>query len=209
VHAEAGIEDARGAEPKDSVSDMRRTSRFVATAAAGALAALTGPTVASAAFPTWNPAGAAEGTGTLTLTHDASSASLTCDYTITADLVNDGTSNGGTMTSVWLGPCSTTVPNCFVFYSATALPWQTTKVTGDPTRLRLTMGVGMSFSGSTCSLNGVSVTVSGTVEGDYDGSVGEWSFVAEPGLSSPLGTFTLDGELELRDEATTSPVDLM
>lgn len=186
---------------------MRRTTRASIMIAAIAAAASVAPGAASAAFPTWSPAGAAEASGTLRLTH-SSGASVACDQTLTVSLVNDGTSNGGTVTGVVLAACTTNVPNCFLGYAVTSLPWQITKVTGDPTRLGIAMGVSLGFSGASCALSGVSVPIAGTVEGDYDGTAGELSFVAEPGLSSPLGPFVVDGELELRDEATGFPVDL-
>lgn len=176
-------------------------------AIAVAIGASAVPSAASAAFPTWSPAGATEGAGTLTLTH-TSGASVTCDYGLTADLVNDGTSNGGSITSVLLGFCTSSVPNCNIGYAITSLPWQITKVTSDPTRVGLTMSVSLSFSGPSCSLSGLSLPITGTVEGDYDGTIGELSFVAEPGLSSSLGPFVVDGQIELRNEATTALVDL-
>jgi hypothetical protein len=187
---------------------MHRRMRTVMVAMAVAAGGFAAPAAANAAFPTWSPDGATEGTGWVKLTFSPTGASVTCNYTTTANLVNNGTSNGGTVTNVFPGPCLTNVPNCFVGYAIVSMPWQITKVTSDPTRVGLTMGVNLSFGGATCALNGVSVPITGSVEGDYDGTAGEWSFVAESGLSSPLGPFVMDGELELRNEATTALVDL-
>lgn len=172
-----------------------------------AIGAFVAPTVASAAFPTWAPDGPTEGSGWVKLTYSAGQ-SVSCNYAITADLVNDGTSNGGTVTSVTPFLCSTNVPNCAVGYTITSLPWQITKVTSDPTRVGLAMGVTLSFGGVSCALSGVTVPITGAVEGDYDGTAGGLSFVAEPGLSSPLGPFVVDGQIVLRNEATTALVDL-
>lgn len=174
-----------------------------------ATAALAGPAMASAAFPTWSPAGAAEGGGTLTLTLGASQT--TCDVDFTIDLVNDGTMDGGDVTSFNLTNCSSNDPRCAVSATADVTPpWDITKFTSDTDSVGIN-GVNFtnSYSGATCPLNGVNLNATGNIVGDYDGSTGTLSFNNATGLTTVLGNPTVSGAVEIVNEGTGLPVDLV
>jgi opacity protein-like surface antigen len=173
-----------------------------------ATAALAGPAMASAAFPTWSPAGPAEGAGTLSITLP-SGANTECDVAFTVDLVNNGTAHGGQVTSFTLSNCQTNAPGCTVTATASSLPWTIRKVTSNPNRVGIDGIVfANTYSGTNCALNGVVLGASGNVTGDYDGSTGELSFTNESGLTTALGAATLNGAVEILNESTGLPVGL-
>lgn len=178
-----------------------------------ATAALAGPAMASAAFPEWDPAGAATGEGNLTLTLQ-SGANTSCDVVAEVDLQNNGLMDmdGGTVDSFALSNC---VSNTGCTVSATAvgtgstLPWTITKYTNDPTQVGiLDVQFVNSYSGVGCPLNGLNLEATGDLVGDYDGSTGILSFSAAPGITTALGDAVVDGEVEILNDATGQPVDL-
>lgn len=181
---------------------MRKTVVAAAVLVGGALAV---PAAASAAFPTWTLTGPADVAGALSFT--VGTATTSCDVAMTTDLVNNGTSHGGDVTSVTFSNCVTTVPNCVVTATADMTPpWTLVKVTNVATRLGISgIKITFSYTGSGCALNGLVLPVTGAVRGDYDTPSGVLSFVNEPGLTSVLGPVALNGELAFVMEGEEAP----
>lgn len=188
---------------------FERIKRAMLAGTVVAIGGLAGPAMASAAYPSWSPAGAADGVGQLTWALGA--MQFTCDVDFTLSLVNDGTMHGGDISSFSFSNCFSNDPRCLLSLVAdVSPPWTTTKFTSDPARVGIN-GINFSFvySGATCPLNGVNLIFDGNIAGDYDGSTGELWFDAEPGLTTPLGNPTVTGSVFLTAEATGDPIDLV
>lgn len=152
----------------------------------------------------WTPSGPDNFSGSLTTTLP-SGASITCavsfDVNLDAGVGNTGdVFNTSTATS-----CVTNVQNCTVNVTLQAFDWTITGV-GDGTGAGTVSISGAQFraqySGASCSLNGLDLTIGGSVTGDYDGA-GNLTFTNATGLTVtasnnttavPLGTsVTLNG----------------
>lgn len=181
---------------------IKRTVVAAAVVVGGVLAA---PAAAAASFPVWTHTGPAYVDGSLSFT--VGTATTSCDVAMTADLVNDGTAHGGSVTSAAFSNCVTTVSGCVVTATAHTNPeWTLGNVTNDATRLSInSVSITFSYTGSACSLNGLVLPVTGTVSGDYATSSGVLTFVNAPGLTSVLGPVSLNGELAFVMEDEEAP----
>lgn len=181
---------------------MKKTVAAAAIIVVGVLAA---PAVAGASFPVWTLTGPADVDGSLSFT--VGTATTSCDVAMTADLVNNGTAHGGSVTSAVFSNCVTTVPNCAVTATAHTSPaWTLGKVTNDATRLNIN-GVSITFryAGGGCALDGLVLPVTGAVGGDYDTPTGVLSFDDEPGLTSMFGPVVVSGQLAFLLEEGEAP----
>lgn len=145
--------------------------------------------------------GPAHVAGTLSTT-TGSGATSACDVTATVQLANTGVAPLGianaAVSSFVVSNCTTNLPNCAPTVTFSALPWTVTTSGSSIT----TSGIQYTtvYSGAGCSLNGVSVPTSGAVTGDSVAGTNVVEYIAAPGLTTPYGALSLDGQLEVYAE---------
>lgn len=192
---------------------VKTVKRAVIAGAIVAMSALAVPAMASAAFPEWDPAGAATGAGNLTMTLQGGH-NISCDVVAGVDLQNNGIldMDGGTvgastpLNCVSNTGCAVTVT---VAGTGSTLPWPITKFSNDPSQVGIrNVAFAISYASVGCPLNGLNFVAFGDLVGDYDGSAGILSFDAAPGITTALGSAVVDGEVEILNDATGLPVGL-
>lgn len=153
----------------------------------------------------WTPSGPDNFSGSLTTTLP-NGASITCDVSFDVDL-DSGSANTGTVENTSSASnCVTNQPNCTVAVTLQNFDWAITGV-GDGTGAGTVTISGAQFraqySGTSCTVNGLDLTIGGSVTGDYDGA-GRLSFSNASGLAVqqsnnpgvPVGTpATLNGSV--------------
>lgn len=149
----------------------------------------------------WTPTGNYNQQGSLTYTlQTPGTPSYTCDTNADVDLYS-GIGNDALVTHLDFSNCTTTATNCTVGLAAIDLPWESHGTLMDaPLGYYQIDGVrlAMTFTGAACAMgNGTRVDMTGSLTGDYDGSIGTLSFpsasgvgalVVAPGSSFSAGT---------------------
>lgn len=169
------------------------------------------PAVASA--DVWSSGGApyagpAHVQGTVTWTLPANGWTTTCDIGATVNLANPGSpaQAAGTITDAAFGTpvsgngCTTSLPDCAVTPYAAGLPG----APGVPLWTVTTAGTGVTiggftlaytYEGSSCPVDGLTMTLVGSVEGAMTVGSNVIAFANAPGLTTPLASARLNGSL--------------